>query len=48
MKPLFIYAISALYAAQAVQLFWDRQPWPALLVLCYSLAGIPLIMMTQR
>ena len=48
MKPFFIYAISIMYAVQSAQLFADRQPWPAILCLLYGLAGIPLIMMTQR
>jgi hypothetical protein len=48
MKPLFIYAISILYACQAVQLFLDKQMWVGALCLIYGLAGIPLIMMTQR
>lgn len=48
MKPLFIYAISVLYAMQGVQLALDKQWWPAFLVVCYAVAGIPLIMMTQR
>jgi hypothetical protein len=48
MKPLFIYAISILYALQGVQLLMDRQLWPAVLVFVYALAGIPLIMMVQR
>lgn len=48
MKPVFIYAVSLLYGAQSIQLFLDRQTWPAILCLLYGLAGIPLIMMTQR
>lgn len=48
MKPIFIYAVSVLYALQGVQLLFDKQPWPAALVFLYALAGIPLIMMTQH
>lgn len=48
MKPIFIYAISMLYGFQAWQLFWDKQYWVGALCILYGLAGIPLIMMTQR
>jgi hypothetical protein len=47
-KPVFIYLISLLYGAQAIQLMWDKQYWPGLLVALYGLAGIPLIKMTQH
>ena len=48
MKPFFIYAVSLLYAAQAVQLYRDGQFWPGALCFVYALAGVPLIMMVQR
>lgn len=48
MKPWALYIISALYLQQAIQCWWDKQYAPGFLVLCYALAGIPLIYMTQH
>ena len=48
MKPIFIYAISVLYACQWAQCWMDKQWAAGFLVLCYALAGIPLIYMTQH
>lgn len=44
----FIYAVSTLYALQAVQYWAHGKYAPAALVFLYALAGIPLILMTRN
>lgn len=46
-NSIFIYMVSVLYFLQFLQYWSQSNHWMGMLVLLYSLAGIPLIMMAK-